>query len=82
LVEHQLGRVVDTMTAATASRCGRAVFVLAEQALDLGADLRLGRAAVGPVDREVGADALDQLVGDRRQRQVGLYVLDAAGEAS
>jgi hypothetical protein len=46
LVEHQLGRVVDTMIAATASRCGRAVFVLAEQALDLGADLRLGRAAV------------------------------------
>ena len=54
--------------------------MLAKQPFDLGADLRLGGGSVGPIDCEIGTNALDELVGDFRQRRVGLHVLDAAGQ--
>ena len=54
--------------------------MLAEQPFDLRADLGLGRLAVGPVDREVGADAVDELARDLCEFRVGGEVFDAPGE--
>jgi hypothetical protein len=36
--------------------------------------------AVRPINREISADALEELMRDLRKRCVGLHVFDAAGE--
>ena len=54
--------------------------MLAEEPLDLAADRGLGRLAVGPVDRQVGADALDEVARDLGELRVDVALVGAAGE--
>ena len=55
--------------------------MLPQQALDLRADLCLGGFAVGPINGEVAADVLDELVRDCGEQGVGLHVLSATGQS-
>lgn len=84
LIEDELGGVIKPVkiTATTGVAPGRFVAVSAEQPLDLRADLRLDRFAIGPVHGQVAADALDEFVRDRAELGVGLYVFSTAASAS
>ena len=70
--------MVEVVSAATSADSRRPVLVLPQQPLDLGADLRLGGFAVGPIDRKVRTDALDEFGGDRRDLRIRGAIFDGA----
>jgi hypothetical protein len=80
LVEQELGVVSHGIRSAATGRLRWLVAALAQQPLNPRADLRLGRLAVGPIDGEVRADALDEFRRDPRKLRIGRAVGAASGE--
>jgi hypothetical protein len=83
LVEHELGEVIDVLGASAPGCHGRwLILVLAEEAPDLATNRSLGRCPVGPVDRQVFPDALDEVSRDSGELRVDVARVGAAGLGS